>query len=166
MTRTKICTSCLRDLPTHFYGPYRRSADGLNTYCLDCTRELNRRTRNRKYGISQPHRVKHSDCIFHFDTHNETILKLALMRQNTAIYGYHIETLQSYEVHFSTLDPQGLQVWVKGSPIPAVRLYGFPGEEMIPSLLKWLRNNKIRIEKDTLSQHESMTLLYQIRPQG
>lgn len=41
----KTCTSCLKEKPKNNFGKYSKLPDGLNIYCLECTREKSRQWR-------------------------------------------------------------------------------------------------------------------------
>ena len=39
---TKVCSKCKRELPAEAFGKKTRSKDGLQDYCLECSREANK----------------------------------------------------------------------------------------------------------------------------
>ena len=47
-TKTKVCKRCGRELPLHEFGRHARTADGLQVYCRQCSKEAMMRTRKAK----------------------------------------------------------------------------------------------------------------------
>ena len=47
-TKTKICKRCGRELPLHEFGRHARTADGLQVYCRQCSKEAMMKTRKAK----------------------------------------------------------------------------------------------------------------------
>ena len=47
-TQTKVCKRCGRELPLHEFGRHARTADGLQVYCRECTKEAMKKTRMNK----------------------------------------------------------------------------------------------------------------------
>ena len=47
-TKTKVCKRCGRELPLHEFGRHARTADGLQVYCRQCSKEAMMRTRKRR----------------------------------------------------------------------------------------------------------------------
>jgi len=46
--KTKVCKRCGRELPLHEFGRHARTADGLQVYCRECTKQAMMRTRRAK----------------------------------------------------------------------------------------------------------------------
>ena len=46
--KTKVCKRCGRELPLHEFGRHARTADGLQVYCRQCSKEAMMRTRKAK----------------------------------------------------------------------------------------------------------------------
>ena len=47
-TKTKVCKRCGRELPLHEFGRHARTADGLQVYCRECSKQAMMRTRRAK----------------------------------------------------------------------------------------------------------------------
>ena len=47
-TKTKVCKLCGRELPLHEFGRDARTADGLQVYCRECSKQAMMRTRRAK----------------------------------------------------------------------------------------------------------------------
>ena len=46
--QTKVCKRCGRVLPLHEFGRHARTADGLQVYCRECSKEAMKKTRAGK----------------------------------------------------------------------------------------------------------------------
>lgn len=46
--KTKVCKRCGRELPLHEFGKHARTADGLQVYCRECSKEAMKNTRMKK----------------------------------------------------------------------------------------------------------------------
>ena len=46
--KTKVCKRCGRELPLHEFGRHGRTADGLQVYCRECSKQAMMRTRRAK----------------------------------------------------------------------------------------------------------------------
>ena len=46
--KTKVCKRCGRELPLHEFGRHARTADGLQVYCRECSKQAMMRTRRAK----------------------------------------------------------------------------------------------------------------------
>ena len=51
--QTKICKRCGRELPVHEFGRHARTADGLQVFCRQCSKEAMMRTRKKKVEKAQ-----------------------------------------------------------------------------------------------------------------
>lgn len=47
-TKTKVCKRCGRELPLHEFGRHARTADGLQVYCRECSKQAMMQTRRAK----------------------------------------------------------------------------------------------------------------------
>ena len=46
--KTKVCKRCGKELPLHEFGRHARTADGLQVYCRECSKQAMMRTRRAK----------------------------------------------------------------------------------------------------------------------
>ena len=63
--KTKVCKRCGRELPLHEFGRHARTADGLQVYCRECTKQAMMRTRKKKV---EKEEAKAKSGIASFDT--------------------------------------------------------------------------------------------------
>lgn len=159
----KRCISCLRNLPLNFFGPYRQSKDGYSSHCKECHRDYSRKAKAKMYGISDPDKAKHANLVFHFDTHNQKMLKLAFMRFPSELLAFQVLSGIESRVTF-TKDDSGLcrmtMVQLSGMVLGYV---SFDIQHLVHAsdgLLKVLKDNRLRLEKNQLSMWEAKTVIY------